>query len=58
MKIETLEQFLARGGEIKKCEVRESLHKETFNISGRKSQKPTKEEIRKVKQTLISKGMI
>lgn len=58
MKIESLKEYLDRGGEIKKYEIRETTHKEVFNISGRKSQKPTKEEIRKVKQTLISKGMI
>lgn len=58
MKIETLKEYIGRGGEIKKLEIRESTHKEIFNISGRKSQKPTKEEIKKSKQTLIRKGII
>lgn len=58
MKIESLKEYLDRGGEIKKCEIRESTHKEVFSISGRRSQKPTKTQIKKAKQTLIEKGMI
>ena len=58
MKIESLKEYLDRGGEIKRCEIRETTHKEVFSISGKRSQKPTKEEIKKSKQTLIRKGII
>ena len=56
MKVETIEEFLSRGGEIKRCEIRETTHKDIFNISGRKLIKPTKEEIKKSKKELKEKG--
>ena len=56
MKVETIEEFLSRGGEIKRCEIRETTHKEIFNISGRKLIKPTKEQMKKAKQALSEKG--